>query len=330
MFNLSEIMQGREKWWPDSFDDSTIENIVWQEIANSSSPGDFACYLVHRFLKAQHVDEAQARYDSLQGDGNADPVAYRHAITRIRLLAESGHAGALFHMGKVCALGIALEQDLEAAAEWYQRAVALGDMRAHCNLGWMHQSGLGVAEDKEEAFRLLSIGAEHGVLSAKAAVGMMLLKGEGCRANPAQALHCLEQAFEAGYNNAANCIADAYLGGMGVAQNIQAGHHWLERAAVERNDARSQAILGHYLVTGSHGKQDVAHGLELLQQAISNGYAAACLWLGALYAKGQGVDTDIERARMWYERGVTEGDPGCAHALMQLDGAATPAPGRVH
>ena len=330
MFSLGEIMKGRESWWSESFDDSAIEDIVWQEIAASPSYGDFACYLVHRFVRARYFEEAQARYEALsQTDGDADPVGYRRAIARIQKLAEEGHAGALFHMGKMSALGIALEQDLGAAADWYRRAAALGDIRAHSNLGWMHQSGMGVAEDKAEAFRLLSVGAENGVLSAKAAVGVMLLNGEGCKSDTTRGLQLLEQSFDAGYSNAANHISDAYLAGQVLPLDVERGHAWLARAAEERNDRRSQAILGHYLVTGSHGKTDVAHGLELLQKAISNGYAVACLWLGALYAKGQGVDADIDRARLWYERGVSEGDPGSAHALMQLD-AVMPDPHRMH
>ena len=322
MTSLSEALTRHERWWPDHFDDSEIEAVIWPEIAISTSRGDFACYLVHRLLKARHLDEARLRYDHLT-DGDPDPLHYFQAINKVRALAEQGHAGAMFHMGKVHALGIAVERDVDEAAQWYRRAVDEGDMRAHCNLGWMYQSGMGVAEDKAEAFRLLSIGAEHGVLSAKAAVGMMLLQGEGCVADPAQALGVLEAAFEAGYSNAANCISDAYFAGEHLPHDVELGHVWLSKAA-ERGDARSMAILGHYLITGSHGKTDVTHGIALIYDAINHGYTPAYAWLGALYEKGQGLERDLGRAQAWYERGVAAGDEGSGLGLSRLQQSVMP------
>lgn len=316
MSSLSEALTRHERWWPDAFDDSEIEALIWPEIAISTSRGDFACYLVHRLLKARHLEEARMRYDHMV-DADPEPLHYFQAINKVRALAETGHAGAMFHMGKVHALGIAIEQDFAAAADWYRRAVDKGDMRAHCNLGWMYQSGMGVNEDKAEAFRLLSIGAAHGVLSAKAAVGMMLLKGEGCAADPQQALSVLEEAFEAGYGNAANCISDAYFAGECLPHDPELGHAWLGKVA-ERGDARSMAILGHYLITGSHGKTDITHGIALMYDAINHGYAPAYAWLGALYEKGQGLERDLGRAQTWYERGIAVGDEASAFALRRL------------
>lgn len=325
MTSLSEALTRHERWWPDSFDDREIEALIWSEIAASPARGDFACYLVHRLLKARHLDEARARYDSL-GDADPEPQRYFKAIANIRALAERGHGGAMFHMGKVHALGIAVERDVAAAAEWYRNAAAHGDMRAHCNLGWMYQSGMGVPEDKAEAFRLLSIGAEHGVLSAKAAVGMMLLSGEGCAANAPRALQVLEEAFEAGYLNAGNCIADAYLAGELLPHDTELGHAWLARVA-ERGDARSMAILGHYLVTGSHGKTDVTHGIALMFDAINRGYTPAYAWLGALYEKGQGLERDLGQAQVWYERGIAAGDEASMFALQRLQQSVMPESG---
>jgi len=322
MNSLSEALTRHERWWPDTFDDSEIEALIWPEIVASVSRGDFACYLVHRLLKARHLAEARARYDSMV-DADPDPLHYFQAINKIRALAEQGNGGAMFHMGKVHAMGIAVEQDFQEAAQWYRRAVEKGDMRAHCNLGWMYQDGLGVAEDKAEAFRLLFVGAEHGVLSAKAAVGMMLLRGEGCKADAQRALKVLGEAFEAGYNNAANCISDAYFAGELLPHDVERGHEWLNRVA-ERGDARSMAILGHYLITGSHGKTDVTHGIALMYDAINHGYTPAYAWLGALYEKGQGLERDLGRAQAWYERGIAVGDEASGFALSRLQQQVMP------
>ncbi len=315
----------REKVWPDRFDESHIDDMVWEQIRQSDSAADFASYMVHRPQPARYMNEAKARYESIDMGPDSDPKFYPRAIAQIESLAESGDAGAMFHMGKIHSIGIAVPQDFLAAERWYLRAVELGEVRAHCNLGWLYQSGLGLPEDKARAFELLSFGAEMGVPVAKATVGVMLLSGEGCNADSVQGIKVLSEAFDEGYNNAANCIADALFAGEHLARDEGLAFDWLVRAA-ERGDTRTMAILGHYLVTGSHGRQDVARGVAHLYDAMNRGFTAACLWLGALYEQGCGVERNPTMARMLFERGRMLGDEECAFALERLDSGSVPPP----
>jgi len=314
-----------EEVWPSTFDDSEIDDIIWEEIKDSSSRGDFICYQIHRPQQAKHIDEAVARLELLEG-GDRLPVGYGRAVERIRMLADSGDARALFHMGKLSVHGIGMPQDMQVAEAWYLKAIAAGEMRACCNLGWIYQYGFGViAQNKDEAYRLLSLGAESGVGAAKASIGLMLLTGDGRPAEPGRGMRMLEEAFAVGYNNAANNLADAFMSGQHIPRDIEAGHEWLSRAAAA-GDERTMAILGHYLVTGSHGKTDVARGLILLHEAIEKQYVPAYLWLGSLYRHGQGVERDWEQARTWYERGEEAGNAGCKPALASLLLEVSPAP----
>jgi len=320
-----ESYLGRESVWPDSFDDSGIDDIVWSEIRSSHSAADFAGYLVHRPQRARHIEEARERYESLAGSPGNAPVCYLRAVERIRLLADRGDAGAMFHLGKIHALGIAVDQDLSAAEMWYLKAIDRGEVRAHCNLGWLYQSGFGVMQQKDKAFELLSVGAGGGVPAARASVGLMLLSGEGCQASPAQGIRMLETAFRDGYSNAANCLADVYFAGKYVPKDAGLGFDWLGRAA-DRGDVRTMAILGHYLITGSHGRQDVARGVAYMFAAVNRGFTPARLWLGTLYVHGRGVERNPGMARMLFEGGAAAGDESCESALAGLAGAAVPLP----
>ena len=314
-----------EAVWPSSFDDREIDDIVWAEIKDSPSRGDFVSYLIHRLQKAQHRDEVQARLNAME-DGGRTPVGYPRAVERIRALAESGHPTALFHMGKMHVLGIGLEQDVRKAEAWYLKAITAGEIRAHCNLGWIYQYGFGdIPANPQEALRLLSIGADSGVHVAKASVGLMLLTGDGCAADPERGLQLLEQAFDEGYNNAGNHLSDVYFLGKQVPQDLALAHAWLEKVAA-RGDERSMAILGHYLISGSHGKTDVEHGLELLHQAIEKEYVPAYLWIGNLYRDGIGVERDQDKALDWYEKGSAAGNTGCDLAQAALKLALAPPP----
>lgn len=315
----------REKVWPDRFDETHIDEMIWEQIRESASAGDFASYLVHRPQPARHMKEAKSRYDSIDKHLDTAPVCYLHAVERIESLARSGDAGAMFHMGKIYSIGIAVAQNFLAAERWYLRAIALDEVRAHCNLGWLYQSGLGLPEDKVRAFELLSFGADEGVPVAMATVGVMLLSGEGCSADPERGVKVLIEAFDDGYNNAANCLADAFFAGDHVPKDEDLAFDWLVRAA-ERGDARTMAILGHYLVTGSHGKTDVPRGVAYLYDAMNRGFTSACLWLGALYEQGQGVERNPTMARMLFERGRMLGDEECAFALERLNSGSVPPP----
>lgn len=306
-----------EAVWPELFDDREIDDIVWQEIKDSPSRGDFICYLIHRLQKAQHVEEAQSRLRTLDGV-DPTPIGYARAVERILALAESGNPTAMFHMGKLHVHGIGVPQSMHDAESWYLRGIAAGDMRSHCNLGWIYLYGFNeIRENKAEAFRLLSVGAANGVHVAKASVGLMLLAGDGCEANPERGLQMLEEAFAEGYNNAGNHLSDAYFLGKLVPKDAEKGHAWLEKVAA-RGDWRSMAILGHYLVSGSHGKTDIAQGLDLLQQAIKHEYLPAYQWIGNLYRDGSGVERDLEKALAWYEKGSAAGNTGCDLALATL------------
>jgi len=307
-----------EEPWPAAYDDWEIDAIVWPEIRDSNSRGDFVCYLVHRLAQARHRDEAQARMEAIDEGGIGVPVGYARAAERIQALAESGHAGAMFHMGKLHVHGISVAQDMREAEKWYRRAIDAGEMRAHCNLGWIYLYGFGVIPaDKQSAFALLSAGAAHGIPAAKASIGLMRVAGDGIPADVELGVKLLEDAFAEGYLNAGNHLADLYFAGKHVTRDIEKAHEWLFRVA-EKGNERTMAILGHYLVTGSHGKTDMARGMALLEQAIAKNYVPAYLWIGNVYKDGKGVAKDTAKAKEWFERGAVAGNTGCTLALTML------------
>ncbi|MCM1512526.1 MAG: sel1 repeat family protein [Oxalobacter formigenes] len=306
-------------------DDTLIDTLIWEAICQSPSRGDYICYLVHAPAGAKHREKAKQRLETLNAEDSA-PKHYPQAIAAIRKHAETGDAAALFHMGKIHALGIAVRRDPIKAAAWYEKAMAAGEPRAFANLGWFCQSGMGVKKDPAKALELLLAGASGGVISAQAAAGMMLVTGEGCQPDAQKGIALLQEAFEKGYTNAGNHLADLYLAGKHLPKNSEKGHQWLFNV-VGKGDHRTAAILGHYLVAGTHGKTDTEKGLALLQTAAENGFLPAWLWLAALYKNGTGVKQDLDTARKWYEKGIAAGSKECEAALAHL--LAEHAPGFV-
>jgi len=308
-----------EDVWPSSFDDRDIDNIIWEEIQGSESRGDLIFYLLHRPQKAQHREEAQARLKILE-TVDRTPVGYARAVPRIRALAEQGDPNAMFHMGKLHVLGIGVPQDMVSAVAWYEKAIARGEMRACCNLGWIYLYGFGVISvNKQEAFRLLSLGAENGMYIAKASLGLMFLAGDGVPVDQQRGLQLLRESFEEGYTNAGNHLADAYFTGKFFPADKKAGHEWLSKVAAT-GDEKAMGILGFYLVAGSYGQTDVGRGVMLLEQATEKEYMPAYLWLGNFYRRGLGVTRDLDKAREWFEKGAEAGSHECQKALDEMMG----------
>ena len=312
-----------EDVWPPFFDDRDIDDIIWEEIEDSESRGDFICYLLHRPQKAQHREEAQAKLEVLE-TLDRTPVGYTRAVQRIRALAEKGDPKAMFHMGKMHVIGIGVPQDTVSGIAWYEKAIELGEMRACCNLGWIYLYGFEkIPPNKEEAFRLLSMGAENGVYIAKASLGQMYLAGDSVPVNIELGLKLLTESFDEGYTNAGNHLADAYFSGRFFPQDLDAGHEWLNKLA-ERGEAQALGVLGFYLVAGSYGQTDVPRGISLLEQAIEKEHMPAYVWLGNFYRRGQGVEQDLEKARQWFEKGSAAGNTDCDKILAEMMDEATP------
>ena len=90
-------------------------------------------------------------------------------------------------------MGEGVEQDDDAAYEWFQAAAEQGYPRAQCNLGYCYESGKGVKEDKARAVKLYRQAAEQGSSVGQCNLGYCMLKGIGIRPDPAQAVYWFQK-----------------------------------------------------------------------------------------------------------------------------------------
>ena len=88
------------------YDDSTIDTLIWDAIADSTCPEDFRCYLRHKPEGAAHFDAALDRLIELDDSDISGPARYALAIAAFRELAGKGDRTAQFHMGRVLSRGV--------------------------------------------------------------------------------------------------------------------------------------------------------------------------------------------------------------------------------
>ena len=86
-------------------------------------------------------------------------------------------------------------------------------------------------------------------------------------------------------------LAMCYYHGQGVTADPAQANSWLQ-TAVDLGDLVSQATLGGFLVQGDARAgvvRDAARGLEVLREAVEQGFAPALIQVALCYLRGEGA-----------------------------------------
>jgi len=85
---------------------------------------------------------------------------YINALDSFNRAALEGHAGAQEFIGHLYYSGWGVDQDVAAAAHWYELAAAKGSEYAQSSIGVMYRDGEGVKQDCEKAVYWHTLAAE--------------------------------------------------------------------------------------------------------------------------------------------------------------------------
>jgi len=114
-----------------------------------------------------------------------DPDA---AIALLRSAAGKGDIEAQYRLGRLLETGVAGEVDYAAAAEWYRKAVRVGEHpQAQLALGMMYFRGRGVGQNEILAARWISRAAENNQPVAQYLMGRLYENGFSVRRDPIEA-----------------------------------------------------------------------------------------------------------------------------------------------
>ena len=146
--------------------------------------------------------------------------------------ATSGDPAASYEVGARFADGTAaVQQDLAAAASWFERAAHGGVVMAQFRLGTMYEKGLGLKKDLQEARRLYIAAADKG--NAKAMHNLAVLYAEGIDGKPdyATATQWFRKAATYGLADSEYNLAILYARGVGIERNLVESYKWFALAA---------------------------------------------------------------------------------------------------
>ncbi|HIV17572.1 MAG TPA: sel1 repeat family protein [Candidatus Alectryocaccobium stercorigallinarum] len=101
------------------------------------------------------------------------------------------------------------DADIDKVFEWFQRAINVGYLKAHCSRGdYYVKNG-----DMKKAFEMYSIGAEAGDEFSMCCLATAYMEGNGCEPNDEKALYWFRKAYEKGNGDGANGIGLLYEAG---------------------------------------------------------------------------------------------------------------------
>jgi len=245
---------------------------------------------------------------------------------------------------------------VKAAAEWAERARALGSVRAPNLLYMIYGNGAGVPEDREKALAYLREGVAKGDSGARSNYAVMLYRGvpgvprdralagkylvelsrekvvvpsvyyylgvmhyrgeNGMKKDAAEGLRLIRLAADQGDPEAQRDMGKAWEFGWTGKEDLREALAWYQKSA-DNGDGDSQWRIGMAYVNGDERKADPVQAVEWFRRSAESHNTQGMTSLAVMYATGEGVTQDWERARELYEEAAEGGE---AHALLNLAG----------
>jgi len=177
--------------------------------------------------------------------------------------AESGDTAAMRALAMAYGKGDGVDQDVEEAERWTEKAANLGDAEAQsemANILRIYNRDLNKAFDWEQR------AAEQGLPQAQHNLAVCFQDGIGTSANPEKMFYWYKKAAENGYTESKRILANCYIRGNGTSPDIKQGVYWMQQAAGE-GDAEAKMRLGTYYIEGIGCPVNKRKGLSLLREA---------------------------------------------------------------
>ena len=178
-----------------------------------------------------------------------------------------------------------------------QKRADSGDVAAQFALGKAYESGNGVPQRTDQAAIWYRKAAEQGYEKAQTNLGVLYWLGDGVEKDKSEAVRWYRKAARQGNGNAMFNLGAAYYNGEGVGTNYSLAYAWFLLS--------SEA--------GNSSGQDAAK--RSLGEWGSDGFNDACLTIGKMYEKGEGLPKNLESAAAWYRKAA---EHGYADASIQL------------
>ena len=209
------------------------------------------------------------------------------------------------------------ERDSRAAALWYRKAAANGDVPAMTSIGILYIAGKGVPRDYVAARKWFLNAAAEGYQEAQYRLGWLYETGLGGGVDNSEALRWYLAAAGQGHVRAQCSLGHMYFLGHGAEQDFAESFRWY-KAAAEQGDAEAEAALGEMCDFGEGVRQDYQEAAKWYRKAAEQGVPNAMAGLARLLLNGFGAAQDYAEAVKWYRMAAELGNLEAITELQNL------------
>lgn len=286
----------------------------------------------------------------LHGDADADVLqSFEKARELLLLESDDGNPLALYDLGRMSADGLGCEADAEEAHRWYEKALAAFHAAeeqepwkyTEYRIGKMYAAGLGVehkvncsegaregglGRDYSQAAQWLARSAEGNYKYAQYSLAGLYYHGKGVEQNHETAFSLYTRSADQGFPYACFELGKMLRDGIGCAKDRQDSDRRFVEAFLgfvsleeQSHDDKLQYRLGWMLQNGIGTEKDEARAKEYFEKAASVGNPFACYQLAKLIlADVEAASQEVEKALGYLKKAVMAENLYAAYLLGKL------------
>jgi TPR repeat protein len=281
------------------------------------------------------TDDYKEAKQYLYGDEDAG-VLQNFEKARELFLAEAQRDNplALYDLGRMTADGIGGETDAKEAYQWYEKALAVFHAAeeekpwkyTEYRIGKMFAAGLGTEQDYLQAADWLTLSADENYKYAQYSLGGLYYHGKGVEQDHETAFALYTQSANQSFPYASFELGKMLRDGIGCGKNQQESDRRFKEAfhgfvSLEKksHDDKLQYRLGWMLLNGVGTEQDEIRAKEYFEKAASVGNPFACYQLAKLILAVENASPqEIEKAIDYLRKAVDAENPYAAYFLGKL------------
>ena len=258
----------------------------------------------------------------------------------IKLAAEKGYSHAQTSLALMYSNSEGVPQDYSMVISWFKKAAEQNDEVAIYHLTTIYGEGLGVEKNYDECMKWINRGAKLNYASSEKNMGIAYKNGIGVDQNDSIAIYWFKRAAEHGDAESQLIVGKAYLEGFIVKQNDSCALEWFKKCVNQKSDEALQYIVFLYenekgMLTGLggitnlgisflEGKNGLVKDSEIAYKLFQTNATykkdgKSYYYLGVCSENGEGVEKDIEKAKVMYLMAVTYGYQEAEKDLKRLE-----------
>lgn len=234
-----------------------------------------------------------------------------------------------FRIGKMYSLGYGADKSPGTAAEWFQKAVDMGNPFAAYSLGSLYRRGEGVEQNDKQAFSLFLMAASDKISPnayAMYQLGGMYQNGIGTEQDLKESERWYQRAYQ-GFLSLEEKSRDDKLwyrlgqmnmAGIGTAVNLEAAKLYFNRSAGYGNTGAEYG-LGCLYANPDFSEYNIPKSIEHFFKAAEAQNQFAQYQLGRLYlGENEDIPRDIEKALSFLQLSADQGNQFAQYQLGRL------------